>query len=209
MSPLNYISEFNNIVETVMEVAYQRYTYQTFPFLEALATELNKIVEEFGTIIPISKEDLVQELNMLWLSYKKTYKENRPKVSLRSYLISRSIWGLRDWLHKQGRTTFIPFPNLLEGETKQGDLIDFNFVLKGGSLSPFKVLNAYQRYVLFLRYGREMSIDEITNLLQKSQPTVRKQLREIIEKIRSEYDKGTNTRGYGKKSDPSKRGDSD
>ncbi len=179
-----YQDDFKELVDTV-EVAYQgNPLHFSKPHLKALYSSLTD--NRSGPTI--DREDIEQQLALLWLKYAKGYHESKPSIHLRQYLIRRSVWGLRDWFNMEMKP--IPYYLLLlppqEEYLPKPFKLDLGFLLYGTRFYPLSILSSYERYLIFLMFKEERTILEIAKAVQKSDKTVSKQLRNIINKLRSE-----------------------
>jgi hypothetical protein len=140
--------------------------------------------------VPVARslelEDIKQELRLYWFIFVEKYHQSKPDITLRQYLLRRSIWALRDWYHwvqkpegpsliKQGRLIKSEFPFKL----------DVKFLINGATLYPFSLLTAYQRYILYLRYKEKKTVKEIAKMVVKTRKTVGLELKKVIKFLRS------------------------
>lgn len=152
---------------------------------------LEEVLEDKERTFNLSKEDLKQELRTLWLSYQRQYQINEYEsdITLRSYIIRRSVWDLRDWIKRH--VNVVSVDPTLELEQEDENILEFKldlmFLLKGTSYGPLKHLCGYERYIIFLKFKEEKSILEMSKILQKDRRIVKKHFDLIIEKIKESY----------------------
>ena len=135
----------------------------------------------------IDKDDISQQLALLWLEYYQSYQNKRPRTDLKTYILRRSVWGLRDWLRKE---MFNPKVLTLIGlkitVERNEHTLDLYWLLYGDKENgPLHMLTAYERYLLYLRHVQGFSIDEISEIVHKCEKTVRVKLVTLLSKIRS------------------------
>lgn len=182
---MEYARDFRVMVNTTYEISNGGYMRSTSGYTKTLARALREVMNGVDRRRRILKEDISQQLALLWLEYNKEYDIRKPHVSRRRYLIWRSIWGLKDWLRNELKLHDIPVdPWTLPKEPRQK--IDVHFLVAGSKNYPFSLLSPYERYLLFLRFYKDLSLVEMASLMKKSTPTVRKQLTQVIQKLRSE-----------------------
>lgn len=176
-----YHSDFNELVETVYS-AYKKkeLVSNNKAHLSILYSALYYIdIYEF-----LSKEDIRQELSVMWLKYIKVYATTKPKVHIRTYLIRRSVWEIRDWFHKLARKKPIEILPKEESLHNFDFTIDLQFLLYGDKEGMLKDLTSYERYLIFLRFKEDKTIPEISFMVQKTSETVADHLSKILDKIK-------------------------
>lgn len=182
-----YARDFTFLVNTTYEISNGGYIRRTSGYTKTLARVLREIMNGIDSSRHILKEDIEQQLALMWVEYKKDFEQRKPKVSRRRYLIWRSIWGLKDWLRKELRMQLqqhelLAPPIFFPPESQQR--IDVEFLVSGSKNYPFSLLSPYERYLLFLRFYKDMDIQDMAALMQKSRPTVHKLLTQVIKKLR-------------------------
>jgi len=99
-----------------------------------------------------------------------------------------SAFALRDMLCQQQRIpTQSPWyePPLSPEETlAKPPKITLAFVAYGVPLSPFCNLSSYERYLLYLHYGMDKSINEIAQMMGHYKSTISNSLEEIKMKLK-------------------------
>lgn len=135
----------------------------------------------------IERDDVEQELAMLWLLYARKYMESKPDIHIRQYLRRLSVWGLRQYFNRVTRpVTHAPLMVPEEEITDHGFKLDLQFLLKGTDFHPLSVLTPYERYLIFLKFKEEKTILEIAYIVQKTKKTVCVHLQKTIKKLRSQ-----------------------
>jgi DNA-directed RNA polymerase specialized sigma24 family protein len=181
-----YRAEFDEIVDTVYQ-AYERKPLQSGkPYLISLYDS----VSQFEPCYPLERADVSQELVFRWLIFIQKYYEAKPAITLKQYLIRRSIWTMRDWFKLLMRkppyeTPIVILPKL------DSFVLNSKFLLYGTDVQPFDCLTSYERYLLFLKFKDDRTILEIADAVQKTKKTVRTQLKRIYNKLRSYEDAST------------------
>jgi hypothetical protein len=180
--------DFNELVK----ITYSTYWNLSVDPQKNYSTYLRRILEEVlkdkECTFNLIKEDLEQELRTLWLSYQRQYKINNYElnITLRSYIIRRSVWDLRDWVKRHVNIISVD-PNL-EIEEENKNILDFKldlmFLLRGTNHGPLKYLCGYERYIIFLKFKEEKSILEMSKILQKDRRIIKKHFDLIIEKLK-------------------------
>ena len=186
---LKFKKDFNELIETTYN------TYWDLPLIpqKNYSTYLHKILKEVITDsnsdFYLNKEDLKQELCTLWLSYQEQFlvKHEKSQLSLRSYLIRRSLWDLRDWIKKNINIISVDPTFFIEEESEPDFKLDLKFLLTGTNYGPLKSLCGYERYIIFLKFKEDKSILEMSRILQKDRRVVKKHFDLIIEKIKESY----------------------
>ena len=128
---------------------------------------------------------------MLWLTYYKQYnlKDKKPETSLRSYILRRSIWGIRDWLKYELSIVTEEF-RTEEEESEIGFKIDLMFLLQGAECVLLRELSPYERYIIFLKFKEEKSILQMSRILQKDRRVIKNHFDSIILKIKENHSNG-------------------
>lgn len=176
--------DFHLLVNTAYEISNGGSIQHSTGYKKTLVRTLREVVENVDSKRKILKEDIVQQLSLMWIEYNNEFDKRNLKMPRKEYLVWRSIMGLRDWLRKEIRIQLQQqeLITLLPVEPEQK--IDVHFLVSGSKIYPFSFLSSYERYVLFLRFYKDMNIKEIASLMNKSRPTVHKHLTQIIEKLR-------------------------
>jgi hypothetical protein len=182
-----YARDFATLVNTTYEISNGGYMRSLSGYKRTLARAVREIMNGEERRRRILKEDIEQELALMWVEFEQDYLERKPSVSRRRYLIWRSIWGLKDWLRKELKMQLqqhdLIAPDIFfPPEPKQK--IDVEFLVRGSKNYPFSLLSPYERYLLFLRFYKDMDLGDMADLMQKSRPTVRKLLTKVIQKLR-------------------------
>lgn len=176
--------DFQLLVNTTYKISNGGSIQRSTGYIKTLVRMLREIVDSIDSKRNILKEDIIQQLSMMWIEYNSEFDQRNLKMPRKEYLIWRSIVGLKDWLRKELRMQLQQqeLITLLPVEPEQK--IDVHFLVSGSNIYPFSLLSPYERYVLFLRFYKDMNIKEIASLMNKSRPTVHKHLTQIIEKLR-------------------------
>ena len=179
--------DLENITEITYDIISGNYPQVSKGYEKALVKSLRRVISPYKLYIFLDKEDIRQQIYTNYLKFKSDFKSNTPQFSMISYIVSRTIWEIRDWIVKQYSSKYVPGAEWMEkGITKEEEdsfKVDIYFLIRGNTTQPFSLLNAYERYILYLRYGKEMTIQEMAGLIQKSKPTIRKHIKYVIDKL--------------------------
>jgi len=113
---------------------------------------------------------------------------NKPRTSKKAFLIRVSIWKLRDWYTKEIKLSQPVFmTNYLEPKEEYHLPFKLNlkFLFHGTSFFPLSTLSSYERYLIFLRYKENKTLQEIADIVQKQRKVVAKHIKNTIYKLRS------------------------
>jgi len=182
-------NEFNELVSVTYDSYWERKVFPKDKFSVVLRDTITNALINKKRTFDLTKEDLEQQLALLWLSYYKQYnsKEDKPETSLKSYIIRRSIWGLRDWLKYEvsviTENFMIPETEVPESEFK----IDLAFLFHGVEFTLLKDLSPYERYIIFLKFKEDKSILQMSHILQKDRRMVKSHFDSIIKRIKESY----------------------
>lgn len=147
--------------------------------IQQVQTATNRRINNFF----LEREEVEQELACMWLLFLRSYRSSKTSLTLKQYLIRRSIFGLRDWFLREMSVPSFSLPIAL-APLFQFDL-DLHFLLRGESWRPLVPLNAYERYLIYLKFVEGKDMLHIAKSLQKDRKTVSKQFKETMETIRS------------------------
>ena len=185
-------SELKRDLNNIAEITYQicgngdSYIQAQKGYEKALVRSLRDIVDYDSLLLLLEKEDIEQEIYSLYLKFLNDYNTKTPNASLRSYVISRTIWEVRDWINKLYNSQY-PTYTLSVADRASNDpefKLDLLFLIKGTDLEPFCILNPYERNIVYLYYTREKTLQEVSTLTGRSVPIIRKYIRSILEKLR-------------------------
>lgn len=176
-----YGEEFETLVQTAWRAYTGNFVEGPTGYSRGLSEAIRQIPEE-NLSRGVEEEDLRQQLSLLWVQYFQQFRRNKPRSRLRSYLLRRSIWGLRDWF-RWNDPPRISGDEVGEEERCEAPEIGFSWILETDL-----PLTAWEKYLVYLKYGQEKSINEIAQILQKDRKTIRTRLGEIHEHIRRNYE---------------------
>jgi hypothetical protein len=184
---MDVVQKYPKLFKKFINVTYSALSQKDSFYQEKYFNILHKILSKYELPSYISKEDISQQLALMWHQFFLTYKEKRPDIRLRQYLIRRSIWGLRDWLLTECKNkTHILEDIYYTNEPVVYDFeINFKFLIIGSDHLFLNDLTAYERYLLFLKFKEDKTIKEIASLTQKHNETIQEHLTKIFNKIRS------------------------
>ncbi|MEK6883316.1 MAG: hypothetical protein AABY22_27055, partial [Nanoarchaeota archaeon] len=161
---MDVVKKYPKLFKKFTNVTFSALSQKDSFYQEKYFNILHKILSKYELPSYISKEDISQQLALMWHQFFLTYKEKRPDIRLRQYLIRRSIWGLRDWLLTECKNkTHILEDIYYTDEPVLYDFeISFKFLIKGSDHLFLNDLTAYERYILFLKFKEDKTIKEIS-----------------------------------------------
>ena len=180
-----YEKEFNELVD----ISYCVIRHRIYPKNHYLADRIVKAILQIKhpKKLFIDKDDLRQDIALMWLEYFKKYKNTEHKHGLKNYIIKMSIWKLRDMIKKELRgPRKVSMPELKHATKFKDHILDFHWLLHGDKEdSPLYMLGAYERYLIFLYYVCDLSIEDISKRVYKCPQVVSKSIKQLVNKIRS------------------------
>lgn len=181
--------DFNEIVDLVWNVWNDKPVYLTRSHLVNLYQRLLSVQQRYWTTFMIQKEDIQQQLSMLWLRYENKYKKISRRGSLLDYLLQCSILGMETWFYRQisvpSYNKSVVQEQIVQEWKAVGFQLDLDFLVKGTDYWPLSILSPYERYLIFLKFKEEKSIVGITYMVQKHREVVSNQLSRILNKLRA------------------------
>ena len=183
--------EFNELVNVTFDTYWELNALPKEKFSTILHKTLLESMGDKKRSFYLTKEELKQHLSLLWLTYYKQYnlKDKKPETSLRSYILRRSIWGIRDWLKYELSIVTEEF-RTEEEESEIGFKIDLMFLLQGAECVLLRELSPYERYIIFLKFKEEKSILQMSRILQKDRRVIKNHFDSIILKIKENHSNG-------------------
>jgi hypothetical protein len=187
-----YASDFNEIVRLVHNVNREIFYYPP-PYLCSLQRQL-ELSHTFG-FTQLDLKDIQQELSLIWIGLVRKFRKSKPNIGIRSWLKRMSMWEIRDWYISKMKESPDP-PKHYKSYTKEPILfrLDLNFLLQGTSFFPLSCLNAYERYLIFLKFKQDKTIIEIADIVQKERRTVSRHIKQTLKRLRSINNATSNTR---------------
>lgn len=144
-------------------------------------------IKHIEPVRTLELSDIKQELRMFWFLFVNKWHETQPEITLRQYILRRSLWALRDWY------TWAMKPNGYSHERSPVNVtptfpfeLDIDFLILGSDIYPFSLLTSYQRYILYLKYKQELSNNEIAHTVIKTKKTIGLEVNKIIRFLRSQ-----------------------
>ena len=193
---MNVLENFKDIFEDLVNITYDTYwdqeLYPKAKCLVALQENLHELFKTRKRSLVLTREEIEQQLSLLWLGYEDQYYSNKskPTSSIRGYLTYRSIWGIRDWLKYELniiRECQFVYP---EEELEYDFKIDLNFLIKGVNYNLLADLSPYERYLIFLRFNEDKNLKEIARIVQKDSRMIKKHLGSILTKLKDSSHNG-------------------
>lgn len=134
----------------------------------------------------LSKEDIEQELLIIWWNAFETYKRTRPDVKLKRYLIRMGCFILRPIIERQVRVPTHEKEALeLNVIEWQSDFkLDLKFVINGSEEQPWCILTPYERYLLYVHFTCNVSLFEIARMLRRDIDTMQKHMKCILKRLK-------------------------
>jgi hypothetical protein len=195
MKDLNYLltkysNLYNDLTNTVYLAYKSKYLSTKYPkYCHILYNKIqnNEIPQNQNLIL--SKEDIEQQLKMIWFIALNNYLKNKPAISLKQYLIRISLFKLRDYMKYQlSINSLVPYENKVELPTEHINFkLDLEFVCLGNKEEPWNILYPVERYILYLFFTKELSVMQIAQRLRKDKHTISKQLKQTLIKLRSNF----------------------
>ena len=190
---MNVLEKFSNDFKEFVKVTYN--TYWELPvihrkkFSKALEEIIINSLKNEERIFDLNIEDLKQEIRFFWLKYEKQYNEEEVKerISLRSYIVRRTIWDIRDWIKKHNKIIKIDYDEVNVNDEYTEFKLNIRFLLKGTNFKLLKNLSPYERYIIFLVFKEEKNMLEMSKILQKDRRIIKIHYHKILEKIRENY----------------------
>jgi len=180
--------EFGILTDTI----WRTYNGKSLVFQQKWARKLSELIEQIPkhNKFVLDKEDVEQQLALYWLKWYRAWKKrNNKRLSLRGYLIRRTIFDIGEWIAREGRVVdqALIEVSLMCSETKPVDM-DLHWLFYGGTeLEAFKDITRYERYLLYLHFLQGKTICEISEIVFRHRNMVSKDLVNAISKIRSYY----------------------
>ena len=188
------LNRFNEDFNEIVDITYNTYWGIPLVYKKAYSRALEKTVSDIlkdkEHLFDLTIEDLRQQVCLFWLKYEKQYEIQKEKnnVTLITYLIRRSIWGIRDWLHKNNSSLRVDLRAPVEDKDPIGFKLNINFLLKGSSNNLLKNLSGYERYIIFLVFKEGKNFVEMSKILQRDRASIKEHYKNIIEKVRKNND---------------------
>ena len=181
--------EFNELADVAYNAYWEREVFPKYKFSVVLEETIIKALKNKNRAFNLAKEDFEQQLALLWLSYHKQYdsKENKLETSLKSYILRRSIWGLRDWLIYESNIVTKEDMSVELEKVRSEFKIDVSFLLRGTNFALLKNLSPYERYIIFLKFKEDKSILQMSRILQRDRRMVKNHFDSTIERIKENY----------------------
>lgn len=136
------------------------------PYPESYAIYLAKSCENIPkrNCFTLSKEDITQQLELIWCEASDSFRRKSPRTTFRSYLIRYGTAGLRDWIRKQFKTA--KGKSLIFEGFKVDKKLSLVWLLNGTKEYPWSELSAYERYLLYMRFARDLTMREMSVILK-------------------------------------------
>ena len=165
--------QYPKIFNSLTEAAWLAYTEQELPsgypsYAKALYNDLWAIQRAKPVSLILSKEDIEQELYMIWHEASTTFNQKKTKYKYRSILIGRGLFGLRYYLTKEMQIQTTVPKVLQEIEDPPPFDFDLQWLLFGTDQQPLCILDGFERELLYLRVQEKLSYKEIAKRLQRS-----------------------------------------
>lgn len=177
-----YSEDFEELVNAVYQAYMGKNPMVNRRDLAGLVKEVQELARKPGSSLNLSRDEIRQELACMWVSFIRSHRRSNTELHIRQYLIRRSVWGLRDWIRKESRI-LCKAPTSPPREAPAFRL-NFSFLLSGETWPPLAPLNAYQRYLIYLKFVEDKDILRIAQHLHKDRHVVSRQLSETLRLIR-------------------------
>lgn len=178
-----YKSDFDELVETTIAAHHKLPIDLIKPHL----LYLYKCLCILDNTFTYTRDDIIQQLRLIWFELFNKYNKTKPKIHIRQYLIRCSVWAIRDWMIKD-MSIVSSFKvkdaedhfSLSEPEFK----LDLHFLFYGSDYELIKHLSPYHRYLLYLIYTKDQSILEVASKIQKDRSIVSKDFKVLLQKLK-------------------------
>jgi len=185
-----YQEEFDILCDT----AYRLSQGARIPHPQYYAKMLQRIAEEVPrrNSFSIARQDIEQQLELIWFEAVLSYSEIKSKTTLRSYLIRCGVFGLRDWLWDHFKSLDKePSSGVCEESLEASRELSLVWLLCGTKEQPWCRLTSYERYLIFLRYARGLTINEVAKLSRTGRDKVMNRLKRVKQKLRRVFNEAT------------------
>ncbi len=187
---MNVLENFKDLFDDLVDMTYDTYwdqeLYPKNKSLLALHGNLKELFQNKKRNLDLTKEEIEQQLALLWLGYDKQYysKKIKPTSSIKGYLTYRSIWGIRDWLKYELNILKEYAYSFPEEDPIYEFKLDLNFLIKGVNYNLLANLSPYERYLIFLKFNEDKNLKEIAKIVQKDSRMIKKHLNSILYKLK-------------------------
>jgi DNA-directed RNA polymerase specialized sigma24 family protein len=177
-------SDFDIIVRTCFAGWHKNILRDSRPYTSYLYQTILEVSRTSSHHFRLYPEDIEQQLRVIWLEAIQSFEKSHPRIKLRQYLIRMSIWGLRDWLRKEGHVVLIgpnwpdTWPNIPIFSLGLG------FLSLGSDWAPLASLTPYERYLIYLQFVDDKSILQISRIVQRDRHSISEDIEAILAKIR-------------------------
>lgn len=189
-----YRDEFNWLIDTALSGYLAKPIRHPAPkYALYLYKQIQELVEIYDLSRALSREDLEQEVKLTWLEAEEAYRRKERPISLKWFLIK---CGSRRLVKLIERSLSIPEREgkhlityyYMKDSEPQFD-IGIQFLFLGSDIKPLNRLTPFERYLIYLRFNLENSIEEIAVRLHRHSDSIETYLEELLAKLRKEYDK--------------------
>ena len=197
MNILNkFPKDYNEFIDIIYNAYWSLPTIHKEKYSKALESMVLNVLEGRKPSFDLTLEDLKQEMCFFWIKHEKDYMKNkeRKNISLRSYIIRRSMWSVRDWLKRHNSIVKTDIINKTEDRTAVGFKLNLRFLLEGSNNRLLKDLSGYERYIIFLVFKEEKNMVEMSKILQRDRRAIKNHYEKILERIKGNYENANKKR---------------
>ena len=169
-----YHTEFINLVDALSTIHNRNRTKKLTNYCAAFCFQLRKL-PDIDSFYP-SREDISQELYLIWLQLKKQWDKHPSQSTLRSFLIQRSIWALRDWVKLQIRDRKIPTDIFSYVEKSVPNL---SWLLSRTDLD----ITSFEKFILYRYFILGETKEKISEVIDRDISVTRKTLSAACHKL--------------------------
>lgn len=179
----NYQTDFDALIHTVSSLCNNQDTYPAHKYQLVLEQYITSLLHYKAFPYVLEIEDLNQELSVMWIEFTKQFYENKPKCSLRQYLIKRSMWSLRDWVARELNLMTQSMEYLSTFSIEDTLCSDLEFILHDTTYDCLSLLEPFERYLLWAVCLKNIELGELSLELIRDPATIRSQVQIILDKL--------------------------
>ena len=138
--------------------------------------------------LSLTRQDIEQELKIIYWRGYNTWVKNRPKIRLRNYLKRIGCFNLRNIINKHfsiSMREFLPAETIEFIEDRSLIIPDLHYVAYGSNIYPWSLLNSEERYISYLYFYCGKAVTNIGLILGMDKTTAKKKFNIIIDKLKS------------------------
>lgn len=198
-------NKYSDMFNTICIESYITYYNKEHDHYDKTIELIDRIIPKSNGSFVIELDDIENRLRYIWFNAIKKYFTRVPNIPLENYLLRMSLWELKHWLkaHKDNPIN-LDFQNFYEiDKVEDIQKLDLSFVLYGSPEYTFlSCLLPYERYLIYLRFTEDESLEKIACLLGHDKHTIIRQLEQILSKLKEKangkiFEERQNSRRFG------------